>query len=117
MILKLCQMLIKDLLALGAEIEVYDPEAMPNVKNLLGETISFAPNQYDALKGKDALIVATEWSAFRNPDFDLLKENLKQPIIFDGRNIYELDQMENLGFYYNSVGRRTILPFVQIENK
>jgi UDPglucose 6-dehydrogenase len=105
------------LIELGAEIEVYDPEAMPNVKDLLGDKISYASNQYDALLNKDALIIATEWSAFRNPDFDLLKENLNQPIIFDGRNIYELDQMENLGFYYNSVGRKTILPFVKIENK
>ena len=109
--------IIKDLIELGAEIEVYDPEAMPNVKDLLGDKISYASNQYDALLNKDALIIATEWSAFRNPDFDLLKENLNQPIIFDGRNIYELDQMENLGFYYNSVGRKTILPFVKIENK
>ena len=84
-------------------------------KNLLGDTIDFSNEQYSALENKDALIIATEWSAFRNPDFDLIKKNLNQPIIFDGRNIYELDQMENLGFYYNSVGRKTILPFIQTE--
>jgi UDPglucose 6-dehydrogenase len=107
--------IIKELLELGASIEVYDPEAMENVKNILGDKIDYAANQYEALLNKDALIIATEWSAFRNPDFSLIKENLNQPIIFDGRNIYELDQMENLGFYYNSVGRKTILPFVQTE--
>ena len=63
----------------------------------------------------DALLIATEWSAFRNPDFDKIKSKLKQPVIFDGRNIFELDQMLNLGFYYNSVGRKTVLPFVQTE--
>jgi UDPglucose 6-dehydrogenase len=107
--------IIKDLLELGASIEVYDPEAMDNVKKLLGDTIDFSNEQYSTLENKDALIIATEWSAFRNPDFDLIKKNLNQPIIFDGRNIYELDQMENLGFYYNSVGRKTILPFIQTE--
>lgn len=107
--------IIKELLDLGASIEVYDPEAMQNVKNLLGDSIQYSENQYDALYEKDALIIATEWSAFRNPDFEQLKKQLKQPVIFDGRNIYELDQMESLGFYYNSVGRKTVLPFVQIE--
>ncbi len=107
--------IIDELLLAGASVEVFDPEAMENVKNLLGEAISYSENQYDLLIGKDALLIATEWSAFRNPDFELLKKNLKNPIIFDGRNIYELEQMENLGFYYNSVGRKTVLPFVQTE--
>ena len=108
--------IINDLIKLGAEINVYDPEAMENVKKTIGDKVSYSSNQYDALDGTDALIIATEWSAFRNPDFDLVKEKLKQPVIFDGRNIYELEQMENLGFYYNSVGRKTVLPFIQIEN-
>ncbi len=107
--------IINDLLLAGATVEVFDPEAMENVKAIFGDTISYSENQYDLLIGKDALLVATEWSAFRNPDFDLVKKNLKNPIIFDGRNIYELEQMENLGFYYNSVGRKTILPFVHTE--
>ena len=107
--------IIKELLEAGASVEVYDPEAMGNVKQILGDTISYAEDQYSALVDKDALLVATEWSAFRNPDFDQIKKQLKNPIIFDGRNIYELDQMENLGFYYNSVGRRTVLSFTQTE--
>jgi len=107
--------IIKLLLELGAEVEVYDPEAMNNVKNIFGNSIKFGSNQYDILVDKDALLIATEWGVFRNPDFDLIKLNLKQPVIFDGRNIYELEQMENLGFYYNSIGRKTILPFVQTE--
>ncbi len=88
---------------------------MNNVKNIFGNSIKFGSNQYDILVDKDALLIATEWGVFRNPDFDLIKLNLKQPVIFDGRNIYELEQMENLGFYYNSIGRKTILPFVQTE--
>ena len=107
--------IIEELLNAGAQIEVYDPEAMSNVQGVIGDKISYAKNQYDALDNADALLIATEWSAFRNPDFDKIKSKLKQPVIFDGRNIFELDQMLNLGFYYNSVGRKTVLPFVQTE--
>jgi UDPglucose 6-dehydrogenase len=107
--------IIEELLNAGAQVEVYDPEAMSNVQGVIGDKISYAKNQYDALDNADALLIATEWSAFRNPDFDKIKSKLKQPVIFDGRNIFELDQMLNLGFYYNSVGRKTVLPFVQTE--
>lgn len=102
--------IISDLLRLGATISAYDPEAMENVKSLLGDQIIFAENQYSALENADALLVATEWSAFRNPDFDKMTVELKNPIIFDGRNIYELEQMKNLGFVYHSVGRQIVNP-------
>jgi len=101
---------IDKLLAAGATITAYDPEAMANVKKLLGDKISYAENQYEALINADALIIATEWSVFRSPEFDKLKNSLKEKVIFDGRNLYDLDQMKELGFYYNSIGRKTIIP-------
>lgn len=100
--------IIKELKAAGAEIRAYDPEAMPNVKNTIKEEIYFATNQYDALTGADALLIATEWSEFRNPDFKRIEDGLKSPVIFDGRNVYTLDKMETLPFYYESIGRRNI---------
>jgi UDPglucose 6-dehydrogenase len=100
--------IISDLLRLGATISAYDPEAMDNVKSVLGNQIHYADNQYAALQNADALLVATEWGAFRNPDFDKIKSALKNPVIFDGRNIYELEQMKNMGFTYYSVGRQII---------
>ena len=101
---------IDKLLDAGATITAYDPEAMANVKKLLGDKISYAENQYAALTNADALIIATEWSVFRSPEFDKLKNSLKEKVIFDGRNLYDLDQMKELGFYYNSIGRKTIIP-------
>nr|MBP9152699.1 UDP-glucose/GDP-mannose dehydrogenase family protein [Flavobacteriales bacterium] len=101
---------IDKLLAAGATVTAYDPEAMENVKKLLGDKISYAENQYAALANADALIIATEWSVFRSPEFDKLKSGLKEKVIFDGRNLYDLDQMKELGFYYNSIGRKTIIP-------
>ena len=101
---------IDKLLAAGATITAYDPEAMENVKELLGDKITYANNQYGALSNADALIIATEWSVFRSPDFDKLGSGLKEKVIFDGRNLYDLDQMKALGFYYNSIGRKTIIP-------
>lgn len=92
----------------GAEIVAYDPEAMENVKRMKGNVLAFADNAYDALKGADALIIATEWQAFRNPDFNLMEENLKSKVIFDGRNLYDLHKMIELGYYYNSIGRAII---------
>ncbi len=100
--------IIKELLALGASISAYDPEAMENVKLTVGDNIQYAENQYDALQNADALLIATEWGAFRNPDFIKIKSSLKNHIIFDGRNIYELDQMKQLGIQYYSVGRQII---------
>ena len=101
--------IIDKLLSMGAEIVAYDPEAMDNVKALYKDKISFVDHQYDALKDADALLIVTEWSAFRNPDFDKMKALLKENKIFDGRNLYDLQSMENKGFYYESIGRKTIL--------
>jgi len=101
---------IDKLIAAGATVTAYDPEAMDNVKELLGDKISYADNQYDALKNADALIIATEWSVFRSPDFGKLTSGLKDKVVFDGRNLYDLEHMKELGFYYNSIGRKTIIP-------
>jgi UDPglucose 6-dehydrogenase len=98
--------IIKDLLAAGAEITVFDPEAMANVKAILGDKINYANDQYDALDSADALLIATEWSVFRNPDFEKMEEALKNKVIFDGRNLFDLQKMIDLGYYYNSIGRK-----------
>ena len=100
--------IIDALLDLGADIIAYDPEAINNVKGLIGDKIKFAENSYDALKDVDALLIATEWSAFRNPDFDKMQQMMKSPIIFDGRNLYDLETMNSKAFFYQSVGRATI---------
>jgi len=81
---------------------------MPNVKKLLGDKIEYATNRYNALEGADALLIVTEWPVFRTPDFDFMKEKLKAPVIFDGRNLYDLDRMKDYGFYYSSIGRKTV---------
>ncbi|MBL7710941.1 MAG: UDP-glucose/GDP-mannose dehydrogenase family protein [Chitinophagaceae bacterium] len=100
--------LIDALTEAGASVKAFDPEAMPNVKALYGGKVQFAENQYDTLQGADALVIVTEWSEFRNPDFSKIKEALKEPVIFDGRNVYTLEKMEELGFHYESMGRATI---------
>lgn len=100
--------IIEKLLNEGATITAYDPEAMENVKKLLGDKIEYVTDHYDALKDADALVIATEWSVFRTPDFDKVTRNLKAKVIFDGRNLYDLNQMEKLGYYYNSIGRRLV---------
>lgn len=100
--------MIEHLLAAGADIVAYDPEAMENVKQQKNYAIEYSEDQYETLKGADALLICTEWSAFRNPDFDRIAELLKNKIIFDGRNLYDLDKMKSLGFYYKSIGRETI---------
>jgi len=100
--------LIKELTAAGATISAYDPEAMANVKREIGDKIIYAGNQYQALEEADALLIATEWSEFRTPDFIKIKSLLKKPAIFDGRNLFELYQMEERGFYYVSIGRKTV---------
>jgi len=102
--------IIEELLKAGAIISAHDPEAMNNVKKLLGEKIEFANDPYEALKGADALIIATEWSLFRTPDFDQVSSLLKNKVIFDGRNLYGIDQMKQLGYYYSSIGRETVIP-------
>ena len=102
--------LIEELLKAGATITAFDPEAMKNVRDVVGEKITFTENQYDALNNCDALIIATEWSEFRTPDFDKMTERMKNKVIFDGRNVFDLSQMKDLGFYYESIGRKTIVP-------
>ena len=97
--------MIDALLAAGATVAAFDPEAMPNVKALLGDKINFAENQYDALEGADALIIATEWNEFRTPDFLKMVKSLKQKAIFDGRNLFEVNSVNELGFHYESIGR------------
>lgn len=89
----------------GATITAFDPEAMPNVKNVIGDKINYAESQYDALKNADALIIATEWNEFRTPDFLKIVSTLKSKIIFDGRNLFDTQAIKELGFYYESVGR------------
>lgn len=102
--------MIEALLAEGVTVSAYDPEAMPNVKALLGNRIRFAERQYDALVDADALIIATEWSEFRTPDFANMIALLKNKVIFDGRNLFDLVKMEELGFHYESVGRKAVVP-------
>lgn len=97
--------LIQFLLDEGAKVNVFDPEAIENTKAIFGNKISYKTSQYDALNNVDALAILTEWSVFRTPDFEDMKEKMKASVIFDGRNIYDLDQMTNEGFYYNSIGR------------
>ena len=97
--------IISALLALGATITAYDPEAMTAVRAVLGDSINYAENQYEALKGADALIIATEWSEFRTPDFNRMEITLLNKVIFDGRNLFDLPKMQALGYYYESIGR------------
>lgn len=97
--------IIKALIKEGATITAFDPEAMPNVKKLLGSTISYADNQYRALEDADALIIATEWSEFRTPDFEIINAALKQRTIFDGRNLFDRNLMVQLGYHYACIGR------------
>ncbi|ACU05806.1 MULTISPECIES: UDP-glucose dehydrogenase family protein [Pedobacter] len=100
--------IIDELLKHGATVAAFDPEGMNNVKALVGDKIKYAETQYDALIGADALLIATEWSVFRNPDFERMEETLSNKVIFDGRNLYDLQKMIDLGYYYNSVGRKLI---------
>lgn len=102
--------IIDALLEKGATITAFDPEGMENVERLLGDKISYAQNQYEALENCDALLIATEWSVFRNPDYDKMEQTLRNKVIFDGRNLYDLQKMIDLGFYYNSVGRKLVAP-------
>ncbi len=97
--------IIEELLKLGVEITAFDPEAMTNVKRKIGDKIQYAEDRYTALKDADALIIATEWSEFRSPDFDRMSALMKQKVIFDGRNLYEPADMKAKGFNYKSIGR------------
>ena len=98
--------MIDALLEKGARIQAFDPEAMDNVKARYENKITFAETMYAATEGADALVISTEWSIFRTPNFDILRENLSKPVVFDGRNLYDVSDMENEGFNYISIGRR-----------
>jgi UDPglucose 6-dehydrogenase len=100
--------IIQELLNLGATIKAYDPEAMDNVRKIFGDKVILVEDQYEALIGAEALLVVTEWSAFRTPSFDVMSRLMKNKAIFDGRNVYSLDQMQELGFYYESIGRAIV---------
>jgi UDPglucose 6-dehydrogenase len=98
--------IIDALTSAGATVTAYDPEAMSNVKSQIGDKIKYADNQYHALEGAEALIIATEWSEFRTPDFDMMDQQLKEhKIVFDGRNLFDVVKMKELGYYYESIGR------------
>lgn len=100
--------MIDALLKRGATVSAFDPEAISNSKQVLGDKIKFAENQYQALENADALIIATEWNEFRTPDFEKVSTLLKNKLIFDGRNLFDLQQMNDLGYHYESVGRKKI---------
>jgi UDPglucose 6-dehydrogenase len=100
--------IIDELLSLGAEIVAYDPEAIENVKGIVGDKISYSNDEYSALENADALVICTEWGIFRNPDFDKITSLLKDRVIFDGRNLFDLNEMNERGFYYSSIGRSII---------
>jgi UDPglucose 6-dehydrogenase len=100
--------MIDELLAAGAKVVAYDPEAMENVKQTYADKITFASNQYEAIEGVDALLIATEWTVFRSPNFAKMEELMTSKTIFDGRNLYNLKQMEELKWYYASIGRKTV---------
>jgi UDPglucose 6-dehydrogenase len=101
--------MINELLKSGAEISAFDPEAMPNVQRILGETINYGLDEYDVLSQADAVVVCTEWGIFRNPDFNRMKSLMKDTVIFDGRNLFDTQEMNDRGFYYQSIGRKTIV--------
>ena len=101
--------IIDALVQAGATVTAFDPEAMNNVRQEIGDKIRYAENQYDALANADALIIATEWNEFRTPDFNKIGEMMKAKAIFDGRNLFDLASMQDLGFHYESVGRSSII--------
>lgn len=102
--------MIEKLTAAGAQIVAFDPEATDNVRKRMGNKIEYSDSSMGALKGCDALLICTEWQAFRNPDFNEMKEQLNGHAIFDGRNLYDLETMQRYNFYYKSIGRSTVHP-------
>jgi UDPglucose 6-dehydrogenase len=100
--------IIDELLREGASVSAFDPEAMNNVKKTIGDKITYAKDEYSALDGADALLIATEWSVFRTPEFNQLARRMKSKVIFDGRNLYDPVKLKELGFYYNSIGRQIV---------
>ncbi len=100
---------IEILLEKGAKVVAYDTIAEENVRIILGDKIEYAKDMYSCLEGADCLLIATEWSEFKNPNFDLMAQKLNNKVIFDGRNMFSMEQVENIGFFYKSIGRKTIL--------
>ena len=100
--------LIEQLLNEGATVSAHDPAAMPEAQRRLGDAVTFGETNYDALEGADALVVVTDWNAYRNPDFDRLRTSLSRPIVIDGRNLYDPVKMRALGFTYRSIGREGV---------
>jgi len=100
--------IIEELLKRGAKVKAYDPEGMANTKKIFGESIQFCDDQYEAIDHADALVIMTEWSEFRTPDFEIISTKLKSKIVFDGRNIYHHESMKEMGFYYESIGRQIV---------
>jgi UDPglucose 6-dehydrogenase len=94
-----------ELLEMGAKIRVFDPEAMDNVREIYGDRIHFTKGMYETLDGADCLAIMTEWNEFRTPDFDKIAAKLSQKVVFDGRNLYDGDQLKANGFHYESIGR------------
>lgn len=105
---------IEKLLAAGAQVKVFDPEAMDNVKAIFGDKIEYATDQYDAIVEADALGIMTEWALFRTPSFDAMAKLMNGKNIFDGRNLYDLKNVVNAGFYYESIGRAKMKPGVKV---
>ena len=102
--------IIEALKAEGCTISVYDPEAMDNVREQIGTSGKYGENQYDVLENADALIIATEWNEFRTPNFLKMVTSMKSKVIFDGRNLFDINAIRELGFYYESIGRATAIP-------
>ena len=98
--------IIEAILEKGATVAAYDPEAMEEAKRIFGTRIQLCPNNYSCLEGADALLVVTEWQAFQNPNFERMKSMMAQPIVFDGRNIYDAENLREFGFTYYGVGKR-----------
>ena len=102
--------MIEELTNQGASVIAYDSAAMPNVKRAIGDKIEYGDDMYEILNDADVLLVVTEWSEFRNPKYEVIAEKLKNKAIFDGRNLYDLEVLEEKGFFYKSIGRKTVLP-------
>ena len=100
--------MIDTLIKNGAKVSAFDPEAMNNVRTVIGDKIEYGSNEYDVLENADALLICTEWGIFRNPDFNKLNSLLNEKVIFDGRNLFETTEMNSLGYSYHSIGRNEV---------
>ena len=102
--------IIEKLLGAGAQVAAHDPEGLGHLEQLFGNRVQYCSDAYEPLGGADALVIVTEWNEFASPDFDMIRDRLNLPLIFDGRNIYDLDSMRQHGFEYHSIGRPVIRP-------